>query len=262
MAPTTENSRPSIPPLEAFLKEPIPLVERREVPEQWHVFDRDSAQAIRAALASRRPLLVRGEPGVGKTQLAAAAARVLKRPLVTRVVDSRTESRDFLWTFDAVMRLADAQAASSFLPAMKKPEPDLGEASAESPLFTKHDLRTALDVADYVRPGPLWWAFDWKSALEQAARSGTTPPAFGGDDDPKNGRVVLIDEIDKADTDVPNGLLEALGAGHFSPQGRAEPVCIVEPFPLVVVTTNEERVLPAPFVRRCFVLHLGLPDDR
>jgi MoxR-like ATPase len=72
----------------------------------------------------------------------------------------------------------------------------------------------------------------------------------------------LIDEIDKADTDVPNGLLEALGAGQFSPQGRAEPVRIVEPFPLVVVTTNEERVLPAAFVRRCFVLHLGLPDDQ
>ncbi len=97
--------------------------------------------------------------------------------------------------------------------------------------------------------------------MQQATRSETTPPAMGGDEDPMNGRVVLIDEIDKADTDVPNGLLEALGAGQFSPQGRAEPVRIVEPFPLVVVTTNEERVLPAPFVRRCFVLHLELPDD-
>ena len=87
----------------------------RRLPEQYHVFDHDSAQAIRAALASKRPLLVRGEPGVGKTQLAAAAAKVLKRPLVSRVVDSRTESRDLLWTFDAVMRLADAQASSSFL---------------------------------------------------------------------------------------------------------------------------------------------------
>ncbi len=261
MARANEDPRPSIPPLEAFLKAPIPLVQRAEVAEQWHVFDRDSAQAIRAALASRRPLLVRGEPGVGKTQLAAAAAKVLNRPLVTRVVDSRTESRDLLWTFDAVMRLADAQAASSFLPTKKRLWANPGESAAERPSLNKQDLRKALDVADYVRPGPLWWAFDWDSALQQATQSGTTPPAVRGEADPKNGRVVLIDEIDKADTDVPNGLLEALGAGQFSPQGRAEPVRIVEPFPLVVVTTNEERVLPAAFVRRCFVLHLGLPDD-
>ena len=69
-----------------------------------------------------------GRTGVGKTQLAAAAAKVLKRPLVTRVVDSRTESRDLLWTFDAVMRLADAQVASSFLPAMTNVEPNGDEA--------------------------------------------------------------------------------------------------------------------------------------
>jgi MoxR-like ATPase len=198
---------------------------------------------------------------VGKTQLAAAAAMVLKRPLVSRVVDSRTESRDLLWTFDAVMRLADAQAASSFLAVIKNPVTNPGETPTEHPPLSKQDLRKALDAADYVRPGPLWWAFDWDSALKQAARSETTSPTLHGDDDPQNGRVVLIDEIDKADSDVPNGLLEALGAGQFSPQGRAEPVRIVEPFPLAVVTTTEERVLPAPFVRRCFVLHLGLPDD-
>ncbi len=262
MARTTENPGSSIPGIEAFLKGRISLVKGGELPEQYHVFDRDSAQAIRAALASRRPLLVRGEPGVGKTQLAAAAAKVLKRPLVARVVDSRTESRDLLWTFDAVMRLADAQAASSFLPARGRSGSGPGECSTQQPSFTKQDIRKALDVADYVRPGPLWWAFDWDSALDQSIRSETTPPAHVEEDDPKNGRVVLIDEIDKADTDVPNGLLEALGAGQFTPQGRTEPVRIIEPFPLVVVTTNEERVLPAAFVRRCFVLHLGLPEKQ
>jgi MoxR-like ATPase len=253
-----KKPKPAIPPLAEFLKQPIALIERGGVPEQYHVFDRDSAQAIRAALASKRPLLVRGEPGVGKTQLAAAAAKVLKRPFVSRVVDSRTESRDLLWTFDAVMRLADAQAASLFFPALK----NLESKSDDPPCFTKQHLRKELDVADYVRPGPLWWAFDWNSAQAQAARSETPSPSLDGTDDPRNGRVVLIDEIDKADTDVPNGLLEALGAGQFSPQGRAEPVRIVEPFPLVVVTTNEERLLPAAFVRRCFVLHLSLPGDR
>ena len=163
MAQAAENPRRLIPPIEAFLDAPIPLDDREAIPEQWHVFDRVSAQAIRAALASRRPLLVRGEPGVGKTQLAAAAAYVLKRPLVARVVDSRTESRDLLWTFDAVMRLADAQTASAFLPAMKKPRSKLGESPAEQLSFTKQNLRKALDVADYVRPGPLWWGFDWDS---------------------------------------------------------------------------------------------------
>jgi MoxR-like ATPase len=96
MPPKNKPSRPAIPPLKKFLNEPIVLVEREGVAEQSHVFDPDSAQAIRAALASRRPLLVRGEPGVGKTQLAAAAAKVLERPLVPRVVDSRIESRDLL----------------------------------------------------------------------------------------------------------------------------------------------------------------------
>jgi MoxR-like ATPase len=161
-----------------------------------------------------------------------------------------------------VLRLADAQAASSFLNPLHSSGLNVEDGIADALARNKQKLREALDDADYVRPGPLWWAFDWESALRQAARSGTKTHSAEGEADPKNGRVVLIDEIDKADTDVPNGLLEALGAGQFSPQGQPEPVRIVGPFPLVIVTTNEERVLPAAFVRRCFVLHLRLPDDQ
>src|SRR3954452_18915813 len=103
------------PPPEIDCSEPVVLVSEGNRPEQYHEFEPQSALAIRAALGARRPLLVRGKPGVGKTQLAAAAAKVLKRPLVSRVVDSRTESRDLLWEFDAIMRLADAQIAAAFL---------------------------------------------------------------------------------------------------------------------------------------------------
>jgi MoxR-like ATPase len=221
-------------------KTPVKLIDRPGLPEQYHLFDPESVVAIRAALAARRPLLVRGEPGVGKTQLAAAAAKVLKRPLVPKVVDSRTEAQDLLWEFDAIMRLADAQVAAGF--------------SAET-------LQTRLEVGNYVRPGPLWWAFDWDNAGEQADRTRTPLPSYDSDVDPRNGCVVLIDEIDKADPDVPNGLLEALGSGRFTPLGHTKPVEVQGEPPLVVITTNEERVLPNAFVRRCLVLELKLPRD-
>ena len=116
-----------VPP-EIDWQSPIKLIDRPGLPEQYHLFDPESALAIRAALAARRPLLVRGEPGVGKTQLAAAAANVLKRPLVPKVVDSRTESRDLLWEFDAIMRLADAQIAAAFLSETDRP----GESEREA----------------------------------------------------------------------------------------------------------------------------------
>lgn len=79
---------------------------------------------------------------------------------------------------------------------------------------------------------------------------------------PENGAVVLVDEIDKAETDVPNGLLEALGSGQFTPFGYTEAVTSNEPQPLVVITTNEERALPDAFVRRCLVLPLSLPEGK
>jgi MoxR-like ATPase len=217
---------------------PVKLIDRHGLPEQYHLFDPESVVAIRAALAARRPLLVRGEPGVGKTQLAAAAAHVLKRPLVPKVVDSRTESRDLLWEFDAIRRLADAQIAAAFSP---------------------ETLETRLEIGNYVRPGPLWWAFDWDNARDQAERTRSEIPPCDSGVDPHNGCVVLIDEIDKADPDVPNGLLEALGSGRFTPLGQTKPVEVQGEPPLVVITTNEERVLPNAFVRRCLVLELKLP---
>jgi MoxR-like ATPase len=132
-------------------------------------------------------------------------------------------------------------------------------------------------VANYLHPGPLWWAFDWTSARAQArqvvqAGSGDPPDADGVDapkdeppqpdgGDPANGCLVLVDEIDKAETDVPNGLLEALGSGRFTPWGRHRPVETRGVPPLVIVTTNEERSLPDAFVRRCLVLHLRLPRE-
>ncbi len=209
-----------IPPEDAF-KTPVKLVDRPGLPEQYHLFDPESVLAIRAALAARRPLLVRGEPGVGKTQLAAAAAHVLERPLVTKVVNSRTESRDLMWEFDAIMRLADAQIAAVFLSEKDGPVPP-GE--GRPPGFATGALREKLAVGNYVRPGPLWWAFDWTGACERANRTKSPIPLCDPPADPLNGCVVLIDEIDKAESDVPNGLLEALGSGRFTPLGQSRPV--------------------------------------
>jgi len=122
-------------------------------------------------------------------------------------------------------------------------------------------LQSRLAVGKFVRPGPLWWGFDWNGATEQARLTGSEILEPPDDTDSENGRVVLIDEIDKAEADVPNGLLEALGSGQFTPPGRQEPVKAQDEFPLVIITTNEERVLPGAFVRRCLVLYLKLPGE-
>jgi len=223
-------------------QKPIKLAPQGDIPAQAHVFDDLSIAAINAAMAAGRPLLVRGEPGAGKSQLARAAAKVLGRAFVHQVVDSRTEARDLLWHFDAVERLAEAQISGA-----------MG-------IDDKDELKKALDVLNFVRPGPLWWAFDWEDANLQAKAVKALPPKQRDGGKPANGVVVLIDEIDKAEGDVPNGLLEALGAGEFLPYGRHEPVA-AKSAPLVVVTTNEERALPDAFIRRCLVLPLDLPPS-
>jgi MoxR-like ATPase len=119
-------------------------------------------------------------------------------------------------------------------------------------------------VSKFVRPGPLWWACHAKDAEGCATAEDNLLTVGQNRKRSKKGWVVLIDEIDKAESDLPNGLLEALGSLSFRPQGRAEPISIPAGgvAPLVVVTTNEDRVLPDAFVRRCMVLHLNLPADR
>lgn len=216
------------------------------VEHRVHVFDDDSRNAILAALGAGRPLLVRGEPGVGKTQLAEAAAVELNRRLVPTVVDSRTEPRDLLYTFDAVRRLAEAQLCA----ALPKSSPEEVRA-----------LRQRLSTRRFVTPGPVWWAFDWQSALRQARRARSCPADAESQWKSAEGAVLLIDEIDKAETDIPNGLLEAFGARQFTPLGHSRPVEQQGAAPLVVITTNEERALPDPFLRRCVVLDLALPGE-
>jgi MoxR-like ATPase len=252
------------PPPDIDCSRSYKLTSAENRPEQYHQFDEKSARAIRAALAAKRPLLVRGRPGVGKTQLAEAAAQALKRPLVRRVVDSRSEARDLLWEFDAVMRLAEAQITAALATALDSGnQPDgkpAGEIGPDSRRVSRQILKR-LAVRRYLRPGPLWWAFDWSGALKQARISRSPVPELEEGADPANGCVVLIDEIDKADTDVPNGLLEALGSGEFTPLGSKKAVKVTGEPPLVIITTNEERVLPNAFVRRCLVLRIPFPDD-
>jgi len=219
----------------------IKLPSRQGLPERCHAFDEPSIGAVNAALAAQRPLLVRGEPGVGKTQLAEAVATKLRRAFYPFTVDARTESRDLLWRYDAVMRLAHAQLCA----ALHRDE---------------QTIERELAVTNFVHPGPLWWAFDAASA-RRASGGLTLPGPLSNTARQKNGWVLLIDEIDKAESDLPNGLLEALGAGQFTPLGYAQPITIAAVPPLIMITTNEERVLPDAFLRRCLVLHLALPSD-
>lgn len=209
-----------------------------ERPDGGYVYDADGriALAVNVALVTGRPLLIRGKPGTGKSSLAADVAERLGWRFYSRTVTSRTRARDLLWTYDAVRRLNDANA------------------------------QEAQDPMAYVTPGVLWWAFE----PESAATRGLPDKALAdrgisrmADPSPRSGprAVVLLDEIDKADPDVPNDLLNPLGALTFvvtevedGPRVNAK-----EP-PLVVLTTNEERDLPEAFLRRCVVL--ALPEAK
>lgn len=207
------------------------------LPPAGHLLTKPEVVAINAALATGRALLVRGEPGTGKSQLARAAAAVLKRGFVHQAVDARTDTHDLLWTFDAVERLGKAQVLRA----------DGG------------DVREALHRRSFVQPGALWWALDAAGARIQADSGGNGRCAVAR---PEAEQVVaLVDEIDKADPSVPNALLDALGHGGFNVDGLPRVCRRVDTRPLVLVTTNNERALPDAFVRRCLVLPLVVPAD-
>jgi MoxR-like ATPase len=202
-----------------------------------YVYDAALIRAIRVALATARPLLLRGAPGCGKTTLARDVARQLRADYYYEVVTSRTEARDLEWRFDAVLRLAEAQIA------------DRRERVAHA--------------GNYVEPRALWWGFDPAGARLRGGGADSpavdplaTETSIGSD--PDRPAVILIDEIDKAEPEVANDLLEPFDVATFTvaetgtPVGRKRDV-------FLVVTTNEERDLPAAFLRRCVVHELERP---
>ena len=180
----------NIPPLTDFINIKHTLPAMGTWRESVHVFDERSAQAIRAALAAGRPLLVRGDPGTGKSQLARAAAKVLGRKFLSQVVDAHTEIQDLWYRFDAVSRLGNAQLLSI---AGKETSAD----AANSTLNPQH----------YLSPGILWWAFAWDSAKQHHCKHKSFKPDARDTGDSNQGVVLLLDEIDKADADLPNSLL-------------------------------------------------------
>ncbi|WP_434300359.1 AAA family ATPase [Corallococcus exiguus] len=193
--------------------------------------------AVNIALATGRPLLVRGPSGTGKSSLARSAAKVLGFRYYEQVVTSRTQARDMLWQVDHLRRLHDAQSPK------RRFDPGYGP---------------------YVVPGPLWWAFDEASARKQHASSSAgrvMRAQESGQDDTCPRAVVLIDEIDKADPDTPNNLLVPLGSLQFQVEetGQLVEVSSRGP-PLIFVTTNDERELPGAFLRRCIELKLEYPS--
>ncbi len=228
-----------------------------------YLYDERIVLAVNVALATGRPLLVSGPSGGGKSSLAFNVARHEHRRYYEFVVTSRTQAQDLMWSFDAVRRLADA-TTDRLVPG-RAPQP-VTEVPARPDAFETY--------YPYIEPRELWWIFDPASAARRGRPGG--PPAGAAAHDPAadkyapadaQGAVLLIDEIDKADPDVPNNLLVALGSLEFDVTDIEQRVQFQgddrrwQERPLVIITTNQERPLPKPFLRRCVILDIKDPGD-
>ena len=169
----------------------------------------DLRVAVNAAIALERPLLIKGEPGTGKTVLAQEIAKALDIELIEWHIKSTTKANQGLYEYDAVSRLRDGQ---------------MGEERAK-------------DITNYIRKGKLWEAFTAKKRP-----------------------ILLIDEIDKADIEFPNDLLQELDRMEFYVYETDETIK-AEQRPIVIITSNNEKELPDAFLRRCFFHYIKFPDE-